>query len=175
MIMELSHILRYVIDEGKHTVVPLKSELQMITDYINLETIRYDDKLDLDVSMPDGTENIYIAPLLILPFVENCFKHGTSKMLKNPWIHLKMELNGTSLFLKLMNGKKPTTSQHNTRKGTGIENVKKRLELLYKDLYTLQINDEDGVFAVTLTMELVKLDQPSNDLPQKATSAIAYA
>ena len=175
MIMELSHILRYVIDEGKHALVPLDSELKMIADYINLEKIRYDEKLDLHVSMPSQTGNIYIAPLLILPFVENCFKHGTSKMLANPWINLKMGLNGTSLFLKIMNGKKPATSQHNGRKGTGIGNVKKRLELLYKDRYTLEVIDHEEVFIVNLTMELVKLDQPAPAQSQKTTSSISYA
>ena len=175
MIMELSHILRYVIDEGKHALVPLNSELKMIADYINLEKIRYDEKLDIHISMPSQTGDIYIAPLLILPFVENCFKHGTSKMLKNPWINLKMDLNGTSLFLKIMNGKKPTTNQQNRRKGTGIGNVRKRLELLYKDRYTLEVNDHEEVFIVNLTMELIKIDQPATAQSQKTTSVISYA
>ena len=175
MIRELSHILRYVIDEGKHALVPLESELKMITDYINLEKIRYDEKLDLDVSMPSGTENIYIAPLLILPFVENCFKHGTSKMLKNPWINLKMEMKGTTLFLNIMNGKKTSTGQHNGRKGTGIGNVRKRLDLLYKDRYTLQINEDEEVFVVNLTMEPVRIDQPVPVQPKQITSTAAYA
>ncbi len=174
MIVELSHILRYVLDEGKHTLVPLESELQMLSDYINLEKMRYDDKLDLHVSMPLKTQNIFIVPLLLLPFVENCFKHGASKMLKNPWINLKIELTETLLSMKLMNGKKSSVAQINGRIGTGIENVKKRLELLYKENYTLQINEDEEVFVVNLTMELVKIDQ--SDLPQKETvSAASYA
>ena len=175
MINELSHILQYVLDEGKYGLVPLENEIKMMSDYINLERMRYDEKLDLHVSMPSNADNIYIAPLLILPFVENCFKHGASKMLKNPWINLKMELNGTSLFLKIMNGKKTTTNQHNRRKGKGIGNVRKRLELLYKDRHTLVITDDEEVFIVNLTIELIKIDQPASVETKKITSAISYA
>jgi LytS/YehU family sensor histidine kinase len=174
MIRELSHILRYVLDEGKRDLVPLESELQMLTDYINLEKMRYDDKLDLHLSLPSKTRGIYIAPLLLLPFVENCFKHGTSKMLNNPWINLKMEVHDTSLFMKVMNGKKPLQILSDTRKGTGIDNVKKRLELLYKNKYHLQINDEEEVFIVNLNLELIKLKQ-ANFTPEPITEIKAYA
>jgi LytS/YehU family sensor histidine kinase len=174
MIGELSHILRYVLDEGKRDLVPLESELQMLTDYINLEQMRYDDKLDLHLSLPSKTRGIYIAPLLLLPFVENCFKHGTSKMLNNPWINLKMEVHDTSLFMKVMNGKKPLQILSDTRKGTGIDNVKKRLELLYKNKYHLQINDEEEVFIVNLNLELIKLKQ-ANFAPEPISEIKAYA
>jgi len=173
MILELSNILRYVLDEGKHVLVPLENELQMIKDYTNLERRRYDDKLDLFVSLPSKIENIYIAPLLLLPFVENSFKHGTSKMLNNPWINLKIELKDTSLFMKLMNGKKQSTMELNGRYGTGIENVRKRLDLLYKDRHTLQINEDEEVFVINLTMELVRTDMAAPDQPQ-TTSVTAY-
>jgi LytS/YehU family sensor histidine kinase len=173
MILELSNILRYVLDEGKHVLVPLENELQMIKDYINLERRRYDDKLDLYVSLPSKTENVYIAPLLLLPFVENSFKHGTSKMLNNPWINLKIELKDISLFMKLMNGKKQSTMELNGRYGTGIENVRKRLDLLYKDRHTLQINEDEEVFVINLTMELVKTDMAAPDQSQ-TTSATVY-
>ncbi|HET6768853.1 MAG TPA: histidine kinase, partial [Chitinophagaceae bacterium] len=159
MILELSHILRYVLDEGKRDLVPLENELQMLSDYINLEKMRYDDKLDLHLSLPSKAEGLYIAPLLLLPFIENCFKHGTSKMLNNPWINLRIELQGASLVMKVMNGKRPLKILSNGRKGTGIDNIEKRLELLYKDKYQLQINEEEEVFVVNLQLELIKVMQ----------------
>ena len=107
MIMGLSDILRYILYEGQKPLVPLKQELLMIKEYINLEKIRYGNKLDVHVMIPDKTDDIYIAPLLILPFVENCFKHGTSNMLQDPWINLDVELVDTKLVMKLMNGKAP--------------------------------------------------------------------
>lgn len=173
MIMELSHILRYVLDEGRQTRVPLENELQMIKDYINLEKMRYDDTLDLHFSFPSNTQNIYIAPLLLLPFVENCFKHGTSKMLRQPWINLKAELNGETLFVKIMNGKKEGVKNAGGRKGTGIENVQQRLDLLYKDKYDLQISEDEEVFVVNLKIELVRM-QPSA-IVQTTTPEKKYA
>jgi len=155
MIMGLSHILRYVLDEGKRELVPLENELQMLTNYIHLEKMRYDDKFDLHLSLPTNVSGIYITPLLLLPFVENCFKHGTRKMINNPWINLKIKLQGASLIMKLMNGKKTSIDTENGRKGNGIENVKKRLELIYKGKYDLQINEDEEVFVVNLRLELL--------------------
>ena len=174
MIMELSHILRYVLDEGKRELVPLENELQMLSDYINLEKMRYDDKLDLHLSLPSKTEGVYIAPLLLLPFVENCFKHGTSKMLNNPWINLRIELQGASLFMKVMNGKRPLKILSSGRKGTGIDNIKKRLALLYKDKHHLQINEEEEVFVVNLQLELIKVIQ-TNITPEQVKAIKEYA
>ncbi len=173
MIIELSHIMRYVLDEGKQTLVPLEKELQMITDYINLEKMRYDQKLDLRVSLPPGTDHIYIAPLLLLPFVENCFKHGASKMLHQPWINLKIELHELTLSMKLMNGKKISWHSHQNRKGTGIDNVKRRLELLYKNRYDLRIDEDEEVFVVNLTLELVQLN-PSKPIAQPVNTQKEY-
>jgi sensor histidine kinase YesM len=173
MIIELSHIMRYVLDEGKQTLVPLEKELQMISDYINLEKMRYDEKLDLHVSLPEKTENIYIAPLLLLPFVENCFKHGASKMLHHPWINLKIDLQELTLSMKLINGKKISWDSHNNRKGTGIDNVKRRLELLYRDRFDLRIDEDEEVFVVNLTLELVKLN-PSKTPAQPVNTQKEY-
>jgi LytS/YehU family sensor histidine kinase len=95
-------------------------------------------------------------------------------MLNNPWVNLKIEVHGTSLFMKVMNGKKHLQILSNTRKGTGIDNVKKRLELLYKNKYQLQINDEEEVFIVNLNLELLKLQQ-ENFTPEPITEIKAYA
>ena len=160
MIMELSHILRYVLDEGKDGLVPLEKELQMVTDYINLEKMRYDARLDLHLSLPSSADNVYIAPLLLLPFVENCFRQSTGKMLSDPWINLKIELDTTSLAMKLMHGKKYNNTP-DTHAETEFEDVKKRLELLYKDKYELQINEDDEVFIVNLTLELGMATDPA--------------
>ena len=158
MIMELSHILRYILDEGKKTLVPLENELQMVIDYLNLEKIRYDDKLDLHYSFPNNTGDIVIAPLLLLPLVENCFKHGASKMIDNPWINIKSELRDEVFTLKLMNSKKVTALLNQQRRGTGIENVRRRLNLLYPGKHKLEINEEQDVFMVWLEIDLGNMD-----------------
>ena len=158
MIMGLSDILRYILYEGQKPVVPLKQELAMVTEYISLEKIRYGNKLDAYEMIPENTDGLYIAPLLLLPFAENCFKHGGSSMLQSPWINLTIEVNGTTLTMKLMNGKAPVKEndgQYNT--GIGISNVRQRLELLYKDRFDLQIREDDETFVVDLKLELTKM------------------
>ncbi|PTX41486.1 histidine kinase [Christiangramia gaetbulicola] len=157
MIMELAHILRYILDEGKKDRVPLENELQMVVDYLNLEKIRYDQKLDLHYSFPENVSDKVIAPLLLLPLVENCFKHGASKMIHKPWINIKAELNKNSFHIKMMNGRRDKNISVEERKGTGIENVRRRLELLYKDSHSLEIKEDTDVFIVDLKIDLKPL------------------
>ena len=163
MIMGLSDLLRYVLYEGQKPLVSLKQELLMITEYINLEKIRYGNKLDVHVLTPDKSEDLYIAPLLLLPFIENCFKHGTSNMLENPWINLTVELKDTMLVMKLMNGKTSLNGNVQEKQGIGINNVSQRLNLLYKDKFDLQIQEDEEVFVVDLKVELIKIKNMEPD------------
>jgi LytS/YehU family sensor histidine kinase len=160
MIMGLSDMLRYILYEGQKSLVPLEQELMMVTEYINLEKIRYGNKLDVHVLFPDKATNLYISPLLLLPFIENCFKHGASNMLENPWINFTVEIKDSILVMKLMNGKAPVTTNENGygKTGIGISNVRQRLELLYKNNYDLQVREDDEVFVVDLRLELIKIE-----------------
>lgn len=174
MIMGLSDLLRYILYEGRKTLVPLDKELQMILEYINLEKIRYGNKLELYYQIAGKTKDIYIAPMLLLPFVENCFKHGASNILQNPWINLTVDLNGTTLVMKLMNGKPNVPEKVSERSGIGIANVRQRLELLYKGKHDLQIREEDDVFIVDLQIELVKIESSQTEMERPAAE-ISYA
>ncbi|MGE5518812.1 MAG: sensor histidine kinase [Candidatus Dadabacteria bacterium] len=160
MIMGLSDILRYILYEGQKPLVPLKQELSMINEYINLEKIRYGNKLDVHVLVTGKPDNLYIAPLLILPFVENCFKHGTSKILQRPWINFTIELKDTTLVMKLMNGKVASKGEEQGKAGIGINNVRQRLNLLYTNKYDLQIREEEEVFVVDLKVQLIRDEHP---------------
>jgi sensor histidine kinase YesM len=171
MIMGLSDILRYILYEGQKPLVRLTQELQLINEYVNLEKIRYGNKLEVNVSIPATPKDLYIAPLLLLPFVENCFKHGTSNVLENPWINLTIALKGTTLEMKLINGKGPAKEKAQKRSGIGINNVGQRLNLLYKDKHNLEIREDEDVFVVDLRVELIRitkkkqieeLNQPQN-------------
>lgn len=174
MIMQLSDLLRYILSEGNKPAVQLKKELTMLHDYINLEKVRYGNKLDLHISLPEDTRNLVIAPLLLLPFMENCFKHGASKFLKHPWINLKVRLVGRTLELKLMNGKEIHHAEEKNNLGTGINNVQRRLELLYKDRHELQITDDTEVFVVNLKLELEE-GKPEVKATGKSIPMIDYA
>ena len=175
MIMGLSDMLRYILYEGQKPLVALKQELLMITEYINLEKIRYGNKLDVHVLMPDKSDNLYIAPLLLLPFVENCFKHGASNMLENPWINLTIELKNITLVMKLINGKASSKQNVHGQSGIGINNVRQRLDFLYKEKYDLQIREDEEVFVVDLRLELIKIENKQQaDALAETTSEVAY-
>jgi len=175
MIMSLSDILRYILYEGQKPLVPLKQELLMIKEYINLEKIRYGNKLDVHV-MTDKINDFYIAPLLMLPFVENCFKHGTSNMLQDPWINLTVEIKDTTLVMKLMNGKARLKQNDDSKTGIGIGNVRQRLELLSSGKYDLHIRDDEEVFVVDLNVELIRLEgHETMNVPAQPKAEPTYA
>lgn len=173
MILDLSDMLRYILAEGSKAEVPLEKEVKMIQDYINLEKVRYGNKLDLHVSLPDQTRGLCIAPLILLPFLENSFKHGASNFLTEPWINLTIELKGNHLFLKLMNGKDDNYRHLIPRSGTGIPNVKERLRLLYPGKHELQISDEKDVFVINLRLELDESKKEQTTLIQP--ELVSYA
>jgi sensor histidine kinase YesM len=154
LITGLSDMLRFIIYECNQPLVPLSKELKMIQDYVNLEHIRYGNKLDLHLDIPDNTYDLHISPLVLLPFVENCFKHGASQMLEQPWISLHVSIRGKQMQMKLVNGKLNIPREEKGSPGIGIQNVKKRLDLLYPGKHELSITDEEEVFIVNLKIEL---------------------
>ena len=164
LVIGLSDLLRYMLYECNQPLVPLKNELKMLKDYIMLEKIRYNDKVDINLDLPEETGSLHIAPLLVLPLVENCFKHGTSQMLEHPWVSLTIFLEGRQLNMKLVNGK-AREGDKTVERGIGIANVRKRLELLYPEKHQLKINSEDDVFVVSLKLELEKMNLPKEIRP----------
>lgn len=154
LVTGLSDMLRFILYECNQPLVPLSKELKMIQDYVNLEKVRYGNKLDLHLDFPENSNNLSIAPLLLLPFVENSFKHGASHMLEQPWISMHVTIDGQQMQMKLINGKNPEAKQENARLGIGIQNVKKRLELIYPNKHELSITHDQDVFIVSLKLEL---------------------
>jgi len=170
MIMGLSQLLRYMLYECKEAFVPLSKELAMLKEYMQLEQSRYGDRLDMSIELPDDTEGHQIAPLLLLPLVENCFKHGTSQVLEQPWINLQVQLHKGCMKMKLMNVKHPDTEP--SIGGIGLENVRKRLELLYPGKYELHLVDEEDLFVVNLKLELHPSTTTKSSSPN---TKLAYA
>lgn len=152
-------MLRYILYEGNRQQVALSKELKMITDYIELEKLRYGNKLEVTIDLPTNANRYSIAPLLLLPFVENCFKHGASNMLEHPWVSLHISINDHVLNMKLLNGKIQADETAST--GIGLKNVKERLRLLYPGKHELQIMNEPDVFIVNLKTELQLLPSAS--------------
>ena len=156
LVKKLKQTVHYMVAECNHAYVPLKNELNMIANYIELEKIRYGNRLSMQIELinPDG--NHLIAPLLMIPFVENSFKHGLSQMLDHPRINLKIYVEGNMLHFYLNNSKPPTAENQDLRKGIGLENVRKRLDLLYPGKHKLLILTTEDSF--TVQMEILMTD-----------------
>jgi len=172
LVMGLSDMLRYMLYECNKPLVPLSKEIKMLKDYCALEKVRYDKHLDLQIDVPVLNDELLIAPLLLLPFVENCFKHGASNLLENAWISISIKTEGDQIKMKLINSKPLDKNKGlESAGGLGISNVKTRLQLLYEGKYELQTTNEEDIYIVMLQLQLEK--QHLNKtfmLPEKKTA-----
>tara|TARA_R110002110_G_scaffold199907_2_gene410647 strand:+ start:159 stop:1211 length:1053 start_codon:yes stop_codon:yes gene_type:complete len=151
MILKLSNLLDYLLYQVDKPFVSLNDEINHINDYIELEKMRFNDKLHIHFETENILEDTKIAPMLLLPFVENSFKHGSLKKgILNVNIKLYCEIK--SLFFEIENTSNTNAISEN---GIGLENIKKRLDMIYKDQYTLNINNENGLFKVNLKLKTV--------------------
>jgi LytS/YehU family sensor histidine kinase len=156
MLEKLTDMLRYILNECNRSYVPLEKEIKMIEDYMALEKIRYGDRLKMDLEIKGDYKNKMISPLLLIPLVENSFKHGASKMLQHPWVSLNVTVEGQYLFLLLSNSRPEETilQQHNGH--IGLNNVKKRLQLLYPTAHELSIVNGTDSYEVFMKIDLGK-------------------
>jgi LytS/YehU family sensor histidine kinase len=154
LVQKLSDMLGYMITDCDHSMVPLEKEIHLIKDYIGLEKIRYGTRLDIQMHINGECKSKMIAPLLMIPFVENCFKHGASIMRGKQWMQLSIHVNNNVLYFNLTNSKPLQPVNSKSKNGIGLLNVKKRLALLYPDKHQLIINPSDGVYNVQLQIEL---------------------
>lgn len=153
LVKKLEKLLRYMINECEQPLVSLSKEINMINDYIELEKVRYGNRLEMDITIIDNYKNKTVAPLLLIPFIENSFKHGTSKMLRDPWIKLFIQADENLLHFSLTNSK-PADEIANGKGGIGLQNVKKRLELLYPSKHLLVIESTTNTFTVNMQIPL---------------------
>jgi sensor histidine kinase YesM len=158
IVMKLSGLLRYMLYECNSPKVPLMKELSMLNSYIELEKLRYGSRLDMAVNIRGDMAHKQIAPLLLLAFIENSFKHGASEQLDQAWISLDIAVKEDLLKLKLVNSKPegnlPFDQKNNPSAGIGLTNVKKRLALIYPGLHELKITSEEDTFIVNLSLKL---------------------
>jgi LytS/YehU family sensor histidine kinase len=162
-VKKLSTLLRYIIYECNQPLVKLEKELKMIRGYIDLEKIRYGESFNMSLQIRGNAMNKMICPLLLIPFLENSFKHGTSQMLTHPWINLDIVIGDQDLYFNLSNSKPTLTGENTIIKGLGLRNVKKRLSILYPGTHSLNISEEVMSFSVLLKVPLFK----SSENPQE--------
>jgi sensor histidine kinase YesM len=154
MVYKLSQLMSYMLYDSNQMEVSLKKEIQYIQNYIDLEKVRYDTRLDVSLNVYDVPDTIHIAPLLLLPFVENSFKHGVSNQLSGGWIRIDILIQENTLLLKVENSKNIFPAEDKPVSGIGLQNVRKRLDLIYSDCYSLQLLDEDETYLVILKITI---------------------
>jgi hypothetical protein len=155
IILGLSNILRYMLYECKADEVPLMRDIEILENYIALEKIRYEDRLDLNVNITGAIAGQHVAPLLLLPLVENAFKHGAAETVEGAWINIDLRVNGDRLKFKVANGKAEKMAGDERLDKVGLANVRKRLELLYPDKHSLEVLNEEDVFIAELELHLL--------------------
>lgn len=148
MILKLSNILDYLLYQAEKPFVVLSEEIAHIKDYIDLEKMRFNETLNINFDVNVSSESIMIAPMLLLPFVENSFKHGNISNGKLN-IEIKLKADSNSIDFRIQNSH---SKQNNLDEGIGLENIKKRLELLYQNQYDLHITNQDSLFSVQLCL-----------------------
>ncbi len=156
VVLKISSLLDYMIYRSSLPLVKLEEEFNYIKDYIVLEELRYK-KLKIGINYPEDTYGFSIAPLILQPFVENAFKHGTSKDIAAPWIKIKAALTDKgTLHFSVMNSKSGYTQEDQSgyTEGIGLKNVKERLNIIYADNHTLRIDERDESFNVDLIINL---------------------
>ncbi|MGE5518806.1 MAG: sensor histidine kinase [Candidatus Dadabacteria bacterium] len=175
MIKKLSDLLQYILHECDQPLVPLEKEIKMLRDYMALEKIRYGENIEMTIDVEGNYNGIMIHPLLLIPFVENSFKHGASKMISHPWVKLQINIKDNLLHFSIENSK-PTDNETFPGKGNiGLKNVRKRLELLYPGRHALNIVTQANSYIVSLELKLRKSEEITGVAEIKPYSDYAIA
>jgi sensor histidine kinase YesM len=171
VVLKLSGLLSYMLYECDAPKVLVSNEIKLVQTYIELEKMRYGDRVDIAVNVRGNSKDKLIAPLLLIPFIENSFKHGVSEQLDQAWITLDILIKNDTLTFKLINSTPELEQPYNPKidhsERIGLKNVKKRLDLIYPGQYELKISKEGEVFMVTLSVTL----EPSSELARKTVPA----
>lgn len=160
IILKLSELMRYLLYETKEKRQSLEKEVLCIQNYLELERMRYGEQLEVNMNITGDITNKKIAPILLLSFIENAFKHGAKKNIKNVKIDIDFKIKDNFLFFKISNPTPEVSTYQNSIiksdfGGIGLKNVRKRLELGYdKDEYELSVNTIDSLFIVELKIKV---------------------
>jgi hypothetical protein len=161
LLNKLNSMIHYMANDCSAAWVPLQKEISLIQDYTSLENFRYGSRLHIEQIIEGNSDNQLIPPLLLIPFIENCFKHGTSEVLFNPWIILKITIKQGKLYMDVSNSRPQVQEKTNRYSGLGLKNVQRRLALIYPKGYHLDISNTEDSYSVKLEIGLKSsTDQP---------------
>ncbi len=153
-LIKLSSLMRYMLYETDEEKVSLEKETDYLQSYISLQQQRFSSKVGINVTMHQPDKLYDIEPMLLIPFVENAFKHGTG-MIQNATIDVSLKAETGMLYFTVSNKYNPSSTEVKDKaSGIGLANVERRLKLLYPHHHTLSINKENNIFTVLLTINL---------------------
>ncbi len=163
ILLKLSDLMSYMIYEASNPLVSLAKEVENLENFISLEKLRFA-SLKVDLVVPTELGREQIAPLLLLPFLENAFKHGVGKGSEDNWVQVKLSVEDSQLKYVVKNApSSQDKAQKTTQRGIGLENLRRRLELLYPKAFTLQTEEREDTYEASLTLNLSKFTSPDEN------------
>src|SRR5688572_7082860 len=154
VIAKLSQMMRYMIYDSNHPRVLLNKEIEYMQNYISLERLRLNNQIPIHFKIEGSSENISIAPLIFITFLENAFKHGVSNNNPKAWVDIDILLSGNECIYTVKNSKTTVGNNGTEKSGIGLQNVERRLQLSYPDQYKIKIEDKLESYFVELTLTL---------------------
>jgi LytS/YehU family sensor histidine kinase len=154
-VVKLSSLLQYMLYETDEEKVSIQSETEYLRSYIDLQSHRFGNKISISTNLEVKESLFNIEPMLLIPFVENAFKHGYG-MVENPEISISLFTQKDGLVFKVKNKYSEKEELKDKTTGIGLNNVSRRLDLLYPKNHTLEISTQDGWFSVNLYLNLKK-------------------
>ncbi len=152
-LIQLSELLRYMLYDSADHKISTAKEIEHLKNYIALQQLRFGDDVELKVNISNQCPGCIIEPMLLVPFIENSFKHGIG-MADRPYIHIELQINEQQLDFKIANKYNKQAGSKDSNSGIGLDNVKHRLQLLYYGKYKLNISRANNVYAVHLNLFL---------------------
>ena len=152
-IMRLSKILRFMLYETNGQYIAVEEELKIINDYISLEKLRYDNSLRVNFSHDVEDMKQSVPPLLLIPLVENAFKHGVSETRSQPFVDIHLSIQNRVLTFVIKNSADPSAGAEPVKENIGLSNLRRQLQLLYKDYNLSTLQDGSG-FTTILKINL---------------------
>ena len=175
MLIKLSDLLSYMLYECDAPKVKLEKEIGMIREYMALEKIRQGDRLEMTFQINGDINEQLISPLLLLPFVENSFSHCNDDLVEQAWVNLDITVEDDHLSMKLINGMPAGLHGDKTPDEDLLNNVRKRLQLLYPGRHDLKINAEQELLMVHLNLKLEEATFDSRPASATTKTVLSYA
>ena len=152
-ILRLSKILRYMLYETGGDFIAIEQEIKIISDYIALEKLRYDDSLIINFNYDIEDMKQALPPLLLIPLVENAFKHGVSETRSRPFVDIHLSVKNRNLTFIIKNSYDEYKDEGKVKENIGLSNLRRQLELLYSD-FNLDVQPEENIFIATLKINI---------------------